>query len=108
MNAPLCISQPEGQIISSPPPDFQIFLRPCTACVWVCSSKFANRDDGQDGSLHDFVIEFDMFHMHVELIILSTLLYTKSLYISRSVRYLPSAIYSESIKPLCVLQVAYF
>ena len=71
-----------------PPPDFQIFLRPCTACVWVCSSKFANRDDGQDGSLHDFVIEFDMFHMHVELIILSTLLYTKSLYIRPSVRYL--------------------
>ena len=68
-----------------PPPDFQTFLRPCTACVWVCSSKFANRDDGQDGSLHDFVIEFDMFHMHVKLIILSTLLYTKSLYISRSV-----------------------
>ena len=68
-----------------PPPDFQTFLRPCTACVWVCSSKFANRDDGQDGSLHDFVIEFDMFHMHVELIILSTLLYTKSLHITSSV-----------------------
>ena len=29
------------------------------------NSKFANRDDGQDGSLHDFVIEFGMFHMHV-------------------------------------------
>ena len=33
--------------------------------VHVGNGEFANRDDGQDGSLHDFVIEFDMFHMRV-------------------------------------------
>ena len=32
----------------------------------VHNSKIANRADGQDGLLHDFVIEFDMFHMRTD------------------------------------------
>ena len=48
------------------------------------NSKFANRDDGQDGSLHDFVIEFDMFH-------------TKSFYTSHPYQSTLSKILDSSI-----------